>query len=160
MFQTTRKSCSHGFSRVLLGLLLMSTFVFVTGLRSEPIQIEDVIRKPALQCRKHPFTKDLTIIKIRSASGPSSMLRRSENFGSVLLEKYSSHRKDQVKAIRFSPSKTLNENRRKVECPEFDRRSEPLRSFEPCKLSSCPLCKREHPRTSTRLKLPFHLFSP
>ncbi len=142
-----------------LGILVMSLSEFVTSLRSEPMQIRDMIRIPELHCRKYPLTKDLMIIKIRSTPSPSIMPTMSQNSGFIMLEKYSSHQKDHVKAC-FSPSTSHEKRRRKVKCPELDRNSESLRPFEPCKLSSCPLCKREHPRTSTRLKLPFHLFSP
>ncbi len=154
-----RKYGTYGFSRLLLGLLLTSLLTCVTALRSEPIQIGVMIHKSELQCRKFPWTKNLTIIKIRSASRPSIMPSMSQNFGCIILQKYSSHQKDQAAAC-FSPSTSQKKYRRKVKCPEFSQRSEPLRPVAPCKQSSCPLCKREHPRTSTRLKLPFHLFSP
>ncbi len=112
-----------------------------------------------LQCWKYPLTKAFTIIKIRSASRPSILPRMPRKFGRVVLEKYSSHQKDQA-AAQFSPSASQEEYNRKVKCSESGRRSGKRRPFEPCKLSSCPLCKREHPCTSTRLKLPFHLYSP
>ncbi len=132
---------------------------FVTALRSEPLQLSDTIRKPGLQCRKYPLTKAFTIIKIRSATRPSSLQKLSKNIGRIMLEKYSSHQQNQGTA-RVSPLASNEEHHRKVNCPESGPRSERLRPFAPCKLSSCPLCKREHPRTSTRLQIPFHLYSP
>jgi hypothetical protein len=147
----TRRSGPYFNTCILLGLLAMSH----SELRSEPVQTKDTIRRSTIhQHRKYAPTKAFTIIKIRSASNPSILPFASQKIGRVTLEKYSSH------LDSASTSTDLDEHRQKAKLSDSGRASKTRQPLDPCKLSTCPLCKREHPRTSTRLKLPFHLFSP
>ncbi len=147
----TRRSGPYFNTCILLGLLAMSH----SELRSAPVRTRDTIRRSIIhQHRKYPLTKAFTIIKIRSASTPSVLQFASKKIGRVMLEKYSSH------LDSASESTDLDEYRQKAKLPDSGRASKTRQPLDPCKLSTCPLCKQEHPRTSTRLKLPFHLFSP
>ncbi len=146
-----RRSCPNC---ILLGFLT----TLLSALGSEPVHIESTFRQYGMQSRIYPVAKAFTIIKIRSAASPPTAQLSSQNFGRIMLEKYSSQQLDQA---RCAPSTSRRGHEPIVKLlHDHVRRHETRRPFEPCKLSTCPLCKREHPRTSTRLKLPFHLFSP
>jgi hypothetical protein len=96
------------------------------------------------------YDNTICVTKLRSSIGSAANMYISENSTNVLVHKCSTAEDNSVKI-----SNTLEEDFFESKVSNLKLRSS---VFQPCELSSCPLCKRNNHISAVQRQLPFKLF--